>query len=106
MVDSVQIWLTRRLLALPARQADGRYRGRRTRGLACAVAGVHPEARSLARAYCAAALDLCRRAAHFVPVFVRFGLYRAIFRYTGLATMQTLLKAAVVWEASCSDSFW
>ena len=33
----------------------------------------------------------------FLPVFVRFGLYRAIFRYTGLATMQTLLKAAVVY---------
>ena len=33
----------------------------------------------------------------FVPIFVRFGLYRAIFRYTGLATMQTLLKAAVVY---------
>ena len=33
----------------------------------------------------------------FVPFFVRFGLYRAIFRYTGLATMQTLLKAAVLY---------
>jgi FlaA1/EpsC-like NDP-sugar epimerase len=33
----------------------------------------------------------------FVPVFVRFGLYRAIFRYTGLATMQTLLKAAATY---------
>jgi len=33
----------------------------------------------------------------FVPVFVRFGLYRAIFRYTGLATMQTLLKAALIY---------
>jgi FlaA1/EpsC-like NDP-sugar epimerase len=33
----------------------------------------------------------------FVPIFVRFGLYRAIFRYTGLATMQTLLKAAVIY---------
>jgi len=33
----------------------------------------------------------------FVPIFVRFGLYRAIFRYTGLATMQTLLTAAVVY---------
>jgi FlaA1/EpsC-like NDP-sugar epimerase len=33
----------------------------------------------------------------FLPIFVRFGLYRAIFRYTGLATMQTLLKAAVVY---------
>jgi FlaA1/EpsC-like NDP-sugar epimerase len=33
----------------------------------------------------------------FVPIFVRFGLYRAIFRYTGLATMQTLLKAALIY---------
>lgn len=33
----------------------------------------------------------------FLPVFIRFGLYRAIFRYTSLATMQTLLKAAIVY---------
>ncbi len=33
----------------------------------------------------------------FLPLFIHFGLYRAIFRYTGLATMQTLLKAAVVY---------
>lgn len=33
----------------------------------------------------------------FVPIFIRFGLYRAIFRYTGLATLQTLLKAALVY---------
>lgn len=33
----------------------------------------------------------------FLPLFARFGLYRAIFRYTGLATMQTLLKAAAVY---------
>jgi FlaA1/EpsC-like NDP-sugar epimerase len=33
----------------------------------------------------------------FIPVFIRFGLYRAIFRYTGLATMQTLLKAATLY---------
>jgi len=33
----------------------------------------------------------------FVPIFIRFGLYRAIFRYTGLATMQTLLKAALIY---------
>jgi FlaA1/EpsC-like NDP-sugar epimerase len=33
----------------------------------------------------------------FVPVFVHLGLYRAIFRYTGLATMQTLLKAALIY---------
>ncbi|MET0660947.1 MAG: polysaccharide biosynthesis protein, partial [Steroidobacteraceae bacterium] len=35
----------------------------------------------------------------FVPIFIRFGLYRAIFRYTGLATMQTLLKASGVYGA-------
>lgn len=33
----------------------------------------------------------------FLPVFSRLGIYRAIFRYTGLATMQTLLKAAVIY---------
>ena len=33
----------------------------------------------------------------FIPIFIRFGLYRAIFRYTGLATLQTLLKAALVY---------
>lgn len=33
----------------------------------------------------------------FLPLFVRFGLYRAIFRYTGLATMQTLLKASTIY---------
>lgn len=33
----------------------------------------------------------------FIPVFVRFGLYRAIFRYTGLATMRTLLSAALIY---------
>lgn len=33
----------------------------------------------------------------FVPIFIRFGLYRAIFRYTGLATMQTLLKAVLLY---------
>jgi len=33
----------------------------------------------------------------FLPLFIRFGLYRAIFRYTGLATMQTLLKAAAIY---------
>jgi FlaA1/EpsC-like NDP-sugar epimerase len=35
----------------------------------------------------------------FVPIFVRFGLYRAIFRYTGLATMQTLLRASMLYGA-------
>lgn len=33
----------------------------------------------------------------FLPLFVRFGLYRAIFRYTGLATMQTLLYASAMY---------
>ena len=33
----------------------------------------------------------------FLPVFIRSGLYRAIFRYTGLATMQALLKAALIY---------
>src|SRR5512139_1911456 len=36
----------------------------------------------------------------FLPLFVRFGLYRAIFRYTGLATMQTLLYASVLYGAA------
>jgi FlaA1/EpsC-like NDP-sugar epimerase len=35
----------------------------------------------------------------FLPLFVRFGLYRAIFRYTGLATMQTLLYASSLYGA-------
>ena len=38
----------------------------------------------------------------FIPVFVRFGLYRAIFRYTGLATLQTVLKAVAVYGAALS----
>ena len=33
----------------------------------------------------------------FLPLFIRFGLYRAIFRYTGLATMQTLLYASALY---------
>jgi FlaA1/EpsC-like NDP-sugar epimerase len=33
----------------------------------------------------------------FGPIFIRHGLYRAIFRYTGLATMRTLLKASVLY---------
>jgi FlaA1/EpsC-like NDP-sugar epimerase len=36
----------------------------------------------------------------FLPIFIRFGLYRAIFRYTGLATMQTMLKAASAYGAA------
>lgn len=36
----------------------------------------------------------------FLPLFIRFGLYRAIFRYTGLATMQTLLHAVGLYGAA------
>ena len=36
----------------------------------------------------------------FLPLFIRFGLYRAIFRYTGLATMQTLLHATGLYGAA------
>ncbi|KQP14326.1 nucleoside-diphosphate sugar epimerase/dehydratase [Pseudorhodoferax sp. Leaf267] len=32
-----------------------------------------------------------------VPVFVRFGLYRAIFRYTGLAALSTTARATAVY---------
>lgn len=35
----------------------------------------------------------------FLPVFIGFGLYRAIFRYTGLAIMRTLLQAAGLYGA-------
>ncbi|MGB3429341.1 MAG: nucleoside-diphosphate sugar epimerase/dehydratase [Burkholderiaceae bacterium] len=35
----------------------------------------------------------------FLPLFIRFGLYRAIFRYTGLATMRTLLQASAIYGA-------
>ena len=31
------------------------------------------------------------------PLFVRFGLYRAIFRYTGLAALATIAKAVGVY---------
>lgn len=34
-----------------------------------------------------------------IPVFVRFGLYRAIFRYTGLAAFKATGKAVVVYGA-------
>jgi FlaA1/EpsC-like NDP-sugar epimerase len=36
----------------------------------------------------------------FLPLFIRFGLYRAIFRYTGLATMRTLLQASAIYGAA------
>ena len=35
----------------------------------------------------------------FVPIFIVFGLYRAIFRYTGLAILRTLLQAAGLYGA-------
>ncbi|MEO7129155.1 MAG: polysaccharide biosynthesis protein, partial [Rhodoferax sp.] len=34
-----------------------------------------------------------------VPIFIRFGLYRAIFRYTGLAAMGSTAKAIVMYAA-------
>lgn len=34
-----------------------------------------------------------------VPIFIKFGLYRAIFRYTGLATLATTAKAVVLYGA-------
>ncbi|MEO5661432.1 MAG: nucleoside-diphosphate sugar epimerase/dehydratase [Polaromonas sp.] len=34
-----------------------------------------------------------------IPVFVRFGLYRAIFRYTGMAALATTAKAVAVYAA-------
>ena len=32
-----------------------------------------------------------------IPVFIRFGLYRAIFRYTGMAALATTAKAVGVY---------
>ncbi len=34
-----------------------------------------------------------------VPIFIRFGLYRAIFRYTGLAAMASTARAIVLYAA-------
>ena len=34
-----------------------------------------------------------------VPIFIRFGLYRAIFRYTGMAAMVTTVKAVGIYAA-------
>lgn len=34
-----------------------------------------------------------------IPVFLRFGLYRAIFRYTGQAALRATARAAVVYGA-------
>ncbi|MEI6803586.1 MAG: nucleoside-diphosphate sugar epimerase/dehydratase [Burkholderiales bacterium] len=38
----------------------------------------------------------------FIPVFVRFGLYRAIFRYTGQAALTATAKAVAVYGAVLS----
>ena len=35
----------------------------------------------------------------FIPIFVRFGLYRAIFRYTGQAALLATAKAVGVYAA-------
>ena len=37
-----------------------------------------------------------------IPVFVRFGLYRAIFRYTGLSALATTAKAVLAYAALLS----
>ena len=34
-----------------------------------------------------------------VPIFIRFGLYRAIFRYTGMAAMASTAKAIALYAA-------
>ena len=38
-----------------------------------------------------------------IPVFVRFGLYRAIFRYTGMAALATTAKAVAFMRCCFSD---
>jgi FlaA1/EpsC-like NDP-sugar epimerase len=38
-----------------------------------------------------------------IPIFVRFGLYRAIFRYTGQAALLATAKATVVYGASVAN---
>lgn len=35
----------------------------------------------------------------FVPVFIRFGLYRAVFRYAGMAAIATIAKAVAMYGA-------
>ena len=34
-----------------------------------------------------------------IPIFIRFGLYRAIFRYTGMAALATTVKAVTLYGA-------
>ena len=38
-----------------------------------------------------------------IPVFVKFGLYRAIFRYTGQAALNTMAKAVGVYALLLID---
>jgi FlaA1/EpsC-like NDP-sugar epimerase len=33
----------------------------------------------------------------FIPIFIRYGLYRAVFRYSGLITIYQVLKATIVY---------
>src|SRR5512134_590942 len=98
MADSLQAWLTKRLLALP----------RRSKQMVVIAGDVLAAWLSLWLAFTLrlevwhwpSVQQLWIYAASpllFIPIFVRFGLYRAIFRYTGLATMQTLLKAAAIY---------
>ncbi|MFZ4287017.1 polysaccharide biosynthesis protein [Variovorax sp. HJSM1_2] len=41
-----------------------------------------------------------------VPIFTRFGLYRAIFRYTGLAALATIAKAVAVYSLLLLCVLW
>ncbi len=41
-----------------------------------------------------------------VPIFTRFGLYRAIFRYTGLAALTTIAKAVAVYSLVLLCVLW
>jgi len=42
----------------------------------------------------------------FVPFYIRFGLYRAIFRYTGQAAFLATAKATVLYAVSFSVMLW
>ncbi len=42
----------------------------------------------------------------FVPFYIRFGLYRAIFRYTGQAAFLATAKATVLYALSFSTMLW
>lgn len=41
-----------------------------------------------------------------VPIFIRFGLYRAIFRYTGLSAMTTIAQAVAVYGLVLLCMLW